>query len=103
MGHYGCFKGYTEIVRILIGSAIFRVRNQAYNHYRSLRFASPEYNPEFQDASHYERKISFQALREYFRNLEDLRFNILSVEDSKGMTLLHYAIRDSYNGCLYTM
>ncbi|CAD7963193.1 unnamed protein product [Amoebophrya sp. A120] len=101
--HYASYKGSRKIVRMILGMSLHKLRQEIVAKFRKLKLQAPEYDPELADENAYERKCAKDCCGEYFKNLEELRYKLLATEDIKGMTPLHYAIHDAWQGCLSTL
>mmetsp|Transcript_57603 Transcript_57603/g.106471 ORF Transcript_57603/g.106471 Transcript_57603/m.106471 type:complete len:1081 (+) Transcript_57603:107-3349(+) len=95
--HVACFRGHEGAVRLLLGTALHRLRTSALRHFRDLR---AHFFGEIGNSGVAAQLAAIDALVEYLRSLEDMRCNLLGMKDTHHHTCFHYAVRDSFGGCL---
>lgn len=91
--HLSAFRGSLDVSRLMIGTCIYRLRSRIWREFQSMRGNS-------RCGEDVEERAAFHALSDYFHGLEDLRRELLLVKDCYGFNCVHYALRDSFHGCL---
>ncbi|CAJ1420612.1 unnamed protein product [Effrenium voratum] len=94
--HVAASRGQVEVARLLIGTAVYRLRVAAIRSFQQNRMAPVEL---WEDPQLAVQRAARQALVDYLRGLEDLWRTLVLAEDRHQFTCLHYSIRDAYAGC----
>mmetsp|Transcript_15201 Transcript_15201/g.34668 ORF Transcript_15201/g.34668 Transcript_15201/m.34668 type:complete len:1015 (-) Transcript_15201:85-3129(-) len=98
--HIACYRGHEGAVRLMLGTALHRLRASALRHFRDLR---AHFFGEIGNSGVAAQLAAIDALVEYLRSLEDMRCNLLGMKDAHHYTCAHYAVRDSFGGCLVVL
>lgn len=95
--HIAAYRGQVDVARLMIGFCIFRIRAAAYRTFREDRLVP---NEPWEDPRLAEQRTAHSVLVAHLRTMEDTWKNLFSSEDIHGFSCIHYALRDSYRGCL---